>query len=335
MKLAIHHREGSFSNRWISYCKSNDIAYKIVNVYDTGIIENLKDCDAFIWHHHHGSFEDKLVAKPLLYALEHAGVKVFPDFKTAWHFDNKVAQKYLLEVLDAPRINSYVFFKKEAAIEWANKTIYPKVFKLKGGAGSANVKLVHSKNQSINLINTAFGKGFKQFDGKTYFLDNLKKYISGKKSLKHVLKAFGRMFVSTEFSKVAGRERGYVYFQDFIANNDSDIRVIVIDGKAFALKRMVRKGDFRASGSGEIRYSIDEIDIRCIKIAFDTNKKLNSQCIAFDFVFDTEGNPLIVEISFGFSVSVYDQCEGYWTEDMRFFKEQFNPQAWMIESLIR
>jgi glutathione synthase/RimK-type ligase-like ATP-grasp enzyme len=334
MKLAIHHREGSFSDRWIAYCKSNDIAYKIVNAYGTDIIENLKDCDALMWHHHHGSFQDELLAKPILYALEHAGVKVFPDFKTAWHFDNKVAQKYLFEFLDAPHITSYVFYNKKAAIEWANKTIFPKVFKLKGGAGSANVQLVHGKNQSVKLINTAFGKGFKQFDGKAYFIDNLKKYNSGKKSLKQVMKAFGRMFVSTEFSKVSGRERGYIYFQDFVPNNDSDIRVIVIDGKAFGLKRMVRKGDFRASGSGEIRYSIDEIDTRCIQIAFETNKKLNSQCIAFDFVFDTDRNPLIVEISFGFSVPAYDQCEGYWTEDMQFIEEEFNPQAWMVESLI-
>src|SRR5690606_25942573 len=145
MKIAIHHRPGSFSDRWIEYCKQQGIEYKIVNCYDSNIIEQLKDCDALMWHHHHGNVKDVIAADKILFALEHAGVKVFPDFKTSWHFDDKVAQKYLLEAIGAPMVPSYVFYDKKEAIEWANKTTYPKVFKLKGGAGSANVKLVRTK----------------------------------------------------------------------------------------------------------------------------------------------------------------------------------------------
>src|SRR5690554_5242133 len=193
MKIAIHQKEGSFSERWIEYCKKASIDYKIVNCFDSDIINQLKDCDVLMWHHHHGHYKDVITAKRILFALEHAGVKVFPDFKTSWHFDDKVAQKYLLEAIGAPLVPSYVFYDKKEAIEWANKTTYPKVFKLKGGAGSANVRLVKSKLECLSLINKAFGRGFKQFDGKNYFLDTIKKYKSGTKSFKQVVKAFGRM----------------------------------------------------------------------------------------------------------------------------------------------
>ena len=91
-----------------------------------------------------------------------------------------------------------------------------------------------------------------------------------------------------------------------------DIRVIVIGDRAFALKRMVRKGDFRASGSGEMKFEKEEFDERCIEISFKTSKKLNAQCLAYDFVFDSQNNPLIVEISYGFSIEAYDACPGYW-----------------------
>src|SRR5690606_7285208 len=121
--------------------------------------------------------------KKILFALEHSGVKVFPDFWTAWHFDDKVAQKYLLEAIGAPLVPSYVFYDKIQALEWAEKTSYPKVFKLRGGAGSANVKLVKTKSQCIKLIKKSFGKGFSQFNGKTYFIDMVKKYKYGSKSL--------------------------------------------------------------------------------------------------------------------------------------------------------
>src|SRR5690606_25188482 len=132
------------SERWIEYCKKENIDYKLVNAFDNDIIQQLADCDGFMWHHHHGDFKDVLAAKKIHFALEHAGIKVFPDFKTAWHFDDKVAQKYLLEAIEAPLVPSYVFYDKKTALEWAEKTSYPKVFKLKGGAGATNVKLVKS-----------------------------------------------------------------------------------------------------------------------------------------------------------------------------------------------
>lgn len=334
MKIAIHHRKNSFSERWIAYCENNNIDYKIVNVFDSDIIQQVQGCNVFMWHHHHNNFKDVLTAKRVLFALEHSNIKVFPDFNTAWHFDDKVAQKYLLEGIDAPLVPSYVFYDKKEALDWANQTTYPKVFKLKGGAGSANVKLVTSKSECIKLINKAFGKGFKQFDGKAYFLDTIKKYKSGTKSLKQVAKAFGRMFISTEYAKNIPPERGYAYFQEFIPNNDSDIRIIIVGNKAFGLKRMVRKGDFRASGSGAINYSVVDIDDKCVDIAFQVNKKIKSQSIAFDFVFDENNNPLIVEISYAYSTSAYDKCEGYWTEDLQFHKGSFIPQAWMVEDVL-
>jgi len=46
MKIAIHHTIGSFSDRWIDYCKINSIDYKLVNCYDSDIIFQLSDCDA-------------------------------------------------------------------------------------------------------------------------------------------------------------------------------------------------------------------------------------------------------------------------------------------------
>src|SRR5699024_3361924 len=118
MKLAIHDRPGSFSDRWIAYCEKRDVSYKKVNCFDSNIIAQLADCDALLWHHHQTMFKDTITAKRILFALEQAGVKVFPDFNTGWHFDDKVAQKYLLEAIDAPLVPSYVFYDKQKALQW-------------------------------------------------------------------------------------------------------------------------------------------------------------------------------------------------------------------------
>lgn len=335
MKIAIHDNPNSFSERWIEYCKKENIDYKLVNAFDSNIIQQLSDSDALIWHHHHGNFKDVSAAKKILFSLEHAGIQVFPNFKTAWHFDDKVAQKYLLEAIEAPLVPSYVFYDKKTALEWAEKTSYPKVFKLKGGAGATNVKLVKSYSQAVNLINQAFGRGFAQFNRLGYLKERFSKFKNGKDTFVGVLKGIARLFIVPEFAKQQPPERGYVYFQEFLPNNSSDTRVIVINDKVFAIKRIVRANDFRASGSGDIDYDFQNIDKKCLKIAFDVHKKLGSQCTAFDFIFDENGNPLIVEISYGFSIKAYDNCPGYWDYELKWKQGNFNPQQWMIEGLIK
>lgn len=330
MKIAIHHAPGSFSTRWIDYCESAGIPFKIVDCYSSDIIRELEDCDALYWHFYHASLKDSLFAKSLLNAVAASGKFVFPDFPSYWHFDDKVAQKYLLEAVGAPVVPSYVFFSKEDAVEWLRTAPLPLVFKLRGGAGSQNVRLVETRSNAMRLVDTAFGRGFKQYSAIGVLKDRYRKFREGRDSLLGVLKALIRVVISTPYARARGREKGYVYFQEFIPNNDSDIRVIVIDRKAFAIKRLVRKSDFRASGSGKLLYDRELFREDIIKLAFSLSARLKARCVAFDFVLQNNC-PLVVEISYGFSPEAYDQCPGYWDADMNWHQGVFNPQAWMID----
>lgn len=334
MKIAIHQWKGSFSDRWIAYCEKHQIEYKIVNAYDNDIIQQLSDCDAFLWHHGHGIYQDVLFAKQLLYSLQTVGIKVFPDFYTCWHFDDKVGQKYLLEAVNAPFVPSYIFYSKADAYKWIENATFPKVFKLRSGAGSSNVKLVKNKREAYKFVNKAFGKGFPPYDRMHSLKDRIKKWRGGKDSFEGVCKSFYRLLFPPKFTKMLATEKGYVYFQDFIKNDGYDIRVIVIGNKAFAIKRIVRKNDFRASGSGDIHYRMEDIPTQCVSLSFEVAKKIKAQCIGFDYVIDLNGNAFIVEISYGFVVHGYDSCPGYWTDDLTWHQGSFNPQEWMMEDLI-
>ncbi len=335
MKIAIVNKKGGFSDRWIDYCKKNKIDYKIVNPYDFNIMDQIADCDAFMWHHSHTDYKDALFAKQLLYAVEQTGKAVFPNFRTTWHFDDKVGEKYLLESIGAPMVPTFVFYDKAAAIEWVNKEKFPKVFKLRGGAGSENVKLIKTRREAHKLVAKAFAKGFSQYDGWSSLKERYGKWKNGRAPFIHVIKGIVRLAIPTNYAKMHPREKGYVYFQEFIPQNKYDIRVIVTGDKAFAIKRLVREGDFRASGSGNIHYAKEEIDERTVRIAFDVNRKLKSQSLALDFVFDTSNNPLIVEMSYGYAVSAYDLCPGYWSEDMQWHEGRFTPQDWQIEEIVK
>ena len=338
IKVAIHHRENSFSERWIEYCQANSIDYIIVDCFDTDIIENLKKEKAthLMWHFHHASSQDIQVSGYVFNALESLGIKTFPNHNTRWHFDDKVAQKYLFESLDIPCARNRVFYSKDKASQFINNTSYPIVSKLRRGAGSTNVKLIYNSEEGKEVIDLMFDKGVVSTHKP---LGNLDQKVRIAKKIKNPVKLMSKVYThfkkTNKERKLANIEKGYVYFQEFMPNNDFDTRIIVVGDKAFGIRRFNKENDFRASGSGKIDYSSDVIDEIFVKTAFIATKKIGAQCLAFDFVYDEDKNPKIIEICYAFSMKAYDDCEGYWDDKLNFYKEKFNPQFFMIENLLK
>lgn len=330
--IAIHERTGSFSDNWVRYCEENHIPYKVVNCYDNDIMEQLKDCKALMWHFDHLNYKDTLISKQLILAFEQAGLKTFPNSRTSWHFDDKIAQKYLLESIDAPLVRSYVFFDRRTAINWAKTCDYPKVFKLRGGAGGSNVRLVESYKRNLKLISKAFSCGFSRYNSIHALTESTRFANRRSGSMNKMLKSAARVIVPSVNVAMANREKGYVYYQDFIPNNESDTRVIVIGDKAYGMQRLVRKNDFRASGSDNFTY--DAINEDTLKIAFETSSKLRLQSVAFDFIYSPSGQPLIVEMSYVYGTKGSSRCPGYWDRDLRFHRGEFDPTGWMVEQLL-
>lgn len=335
-RIAIHHYANDFSERWIEYCKNNNLEYVLVDCYKNDIIDVMKNFDLLLWSWNLSHFESLQFAREVIYALEKMGKTVFPSLQTSLLYDNKVGQKYLLEAIDAPMVPSYVFYEKKEALEWVDNTIFPVVFKLSGGAAAMNVSLCESKNQAVGLINQAFGKGFSPVNRTALFRDKLRlfKISPSKKSLLSLLKATGRLFIRTEKEKLMSRDKGYVYFQEFQPDNSYDMRITITGDKATGLKRPCRENDFRASGSLNRIYDKDQIDIRAIKIAFDISRKLGFQSMSYDFILDKNSEPIVVEMSYHFPLTAYDDCEGYWDQDLNWYAGRINPQQMIIESLL-
>jgi glutathione synthase/RimK-type ligase-like ATP-grasp enzyme len=287
-----------------------------------------------MWHFSQNSPKAILFANQLLYSVEASGRRVFPDFHTVWHFDDKLGQKYLLEAIGAPLPPSWIFYDKHEALKWAKKAEFPKIFKLRGGAGSQNVRLVHTWNEACKLIHKAFGRGFSPYYAKGSLKERWRLYRLDKTNFRDLLEGVARFVLPPPYALVRGREKGYIYFQKYIEGNDHDIRVIVIGNKAYAIKRLVRDGDFRASGSGKILYDKHLFDEKTIKLSFDLAQKLQTQCVAFDYVHD-KNKPLVVEISYGFSPKGYDPCPGYWDKDLIWHEGKFSPYGWMVEDLLK
>lgn len=336
MKIAIHKKKGTFSEVWIPYCEKENIPYKIVCCHDSDIISQLDDCDGLLWNWDLNSYRAALNARQIIQSLTYKGIKVYPDINTSWHYDDKVGQKYLLEAINAPIVNSYVFYTKKEALDWIGKATFPKVFKLRAGAGSLNVKLAKTKRQAKKLTNKAFGKGFPNLDSIAGFKERIWIWRRDKSriALINVLKGIARLFMPNELAKFSPNEKGYIYFQDFAPDNNYDTRLIVIGNRCIGLRRFCRDGDFRASGSGKWDYNPELINKDAIKIAFKVAKKIQAQSLAFDFIMENQ-MPKIIEISYCFPLRANEKAPGYWDENLNWHDAKIIAEEIIIEDFIK
>jgi glutathione synthase/RimK-type ligase-like ATP-grasp enzyme len=333
--LAIHDRKSSYSDRWIAYCDQHAIPYRLVNCLKSDIINELASSDALLWNWYHADPREQLVARNVIMAAEAMGLTVFPNTATCWHFDDKIAQKYLLEAIGAPLVPTYLFYSLDGALEWINAASYPKVFKLRKGAGSSNVKLVRSAREASTLARRAFSTGFSPVPH--YGQDAVKRYRAARNrgDLLNAIKRVPEVLANIRNSKrLMGLEKGYVYFQEFIPDNKFDTRVTVIGNRAFAFTRNVRPGDFRASGSGDIVYELGRIHQRCVEIAFEVTHKAQSQSMAFDFVMTESRQPLIVEVSYCYNAQAVYSCPGHWDVKLNWHEGHVWPQDAILVDLL-
>jgi glutathione synthase/RimK-type ligase-like ATP-grasp enzyme len=334
MKIAIHHRKNSFSVKWIEYCNKNNIKYSIVNCRDNDILEKLKSFDGLMWH---WGPDEAHYAVPLTISLEKLGIKVFPDFNTCWHFDNKIAEKYILDTCNIKQVPTYIFYDKKSALNWINNSTFPKVFKLRNGASSTNVKLVKTKKQAKRIVKKAFSSGFHSNDRLSILKNQIWKFKRDKtfRRFLGIINGLRILLMGSNSENILAKEKGYVYFQEFLPNNDFDTRVQVIGNRAFFVRRFNRTGDFKASGSGKLKFDPNIIDVNLLKMSFALAAELKTNSLASDYLYNDKEEPNIVEISYGFPISnFYENCQGYWTPDLKWHDEKVQPEIFIIEDFI-
>jgi len=342
VKVAIHRDTDSppdYPERWACCLERASVEVRWVNLRRPDAIDQVRDCHGVMWHWEYLPHE-RQVAPNILHAIEaYLGIPVFPDHCTCWHYDDKVAQYYVLQALEIPMPRTWVFWDREPARQWAHGTTYPKVFKLKTGSSSSNVHLVRSEADALELIDLMFGPGTYPRGFRTVVpgLDLLPEKRSPLQA------AAARLAQLSQLERLPLHERGrhwwqpeknYVYFQDFVPDNAGDTRIVVIGRRAFGLSRANRSGDFRASGSKLFDWDPRRIDPACIRLAYRISSALDAQSMAYDFLVDPGGRPVVTEMSYTYLDWPLAQCDGYWDPDLVWVAGRMWPQAAQVEDFI-
>lgn len=215
--------------------------------------------DGLIWRAKHDPYIRDLAKRIIYFFNRELKIKTFPDWKSYWYYDDKVAQTMIFKKFGIPTPKNNVFFNKEEAFTFAEKTEYPIVSKASSGAGSANVRLIKNRRQAKTLIKKAFGKGIK-----TFFAEDL--------------------------------QRKYVYFQEFLKYNSIDYRVVCYKNERVAGYARIANKDGFASGSGI--YNLEEPPADLIEFVYNTHVKLGNKLVmAYDVMKNNNNKWVITEMS--------------------------------------
>ena len=98
----------SWSHAWLDYCQDKNIPHCLIDWREYNAYKKLVKYDIVLWHISHYSHEEMIFARNILNSLKAAGCRVYPDNSDADHFDDKIAQSYLLDALGLPTPTNYV-----------------------------------------------------------------------------------------------------------------------------------------------------------------------------------------------------------------------------------
>lgn len=293
------------SPRWAEGIQRAGHVVKWVDVRREDILEQVRNCQGFMWRWAHFGGMCR-VARRLLPVLEkEMGLVVYPDQNTCWHYDDKIAQAYLLQAAGIPVPKTWIWFDADAARPWATGTRYPLVLKLSTGAGSSNVRMIHNAKEAIRWIDRLFCFRLTSLDERQ-FQPWRSRALAGAVA-RTLLHGSGAALADDGYDP----QSGYAFFQEFLPDNAFDTRVTVIGKRAFAYRRFNRPGDFRASGSGQIDWDAKAVDLRAVRLAFQVCSLMRMQSCAIDALRSGD-QPVVGEISYTYASWAVRACPGHW-----------------------
>jgi len=322
------------SPRWMAALQEAGHQVRWIDVRRPDILEQLKGCHGFMWRWNHSRGMSRIARRLLPVIERELKLPIYPDQKTCWHYDDKIAQYYLLKSLNLPVPETWVWFDRISALSWAETTRYPTVLKLATGAGSSNVVLARSPHEARQWIERLFSRRLTSLDVGQFALVPWEKRLRA--AVRYIVKGRRDVFSDDGYEP----QSGYVLFQEFLKNNAFDTRVTVIGKRAFAFRRYNRPNDFRASGSGDFSVTPDAIDERMIRLAFQVATRIMSQSCAIDGLYRGE-EPLIGEISYTYVSWAVHECPGHWelvgdplTGSLRWHPGNMWPEEAQIEDFL-
>lgn len=258
--------------RWTKYrrfLETNGFDHDYLDIHAQDWIEKARRFDAVI-----GLASNEITCleeiRSKYYFLEtYLGKRCYPSAAQALLYEDKSLEAHIAEVCGLPFAKPYISHDEKDALIMLESARYPLVSKIDHSSGSVGVELVKTPRRARRIVRQAFSRN-------------------------------GRRTHVPWF-----RQKGYVYFQEYIPNDGYDVRVIMVGQRAFGYYRKVLSGDFRASGMDAVeKRALPE---EAIRIARKVQRSIRTPQLVVDMVHGLDGRYAIIEFSIVCQVQTPEQ----------------------------
>ncbi len=227
--------------------------------------------------------------KDLFYLIKERCLLV-PNYDFIMAYENKGFQEIYRKLHDFGNLAGDYRFDLEDRFRK-----FPYVLKTITGAGSSGVYLVKSENDLRKIRRSISPIGL------------IRRFILFMRKLK----LDNEQYIAYSYS-YKGLYRHAV--QEFIPNLECDYKVLIFGERFFSLKRYVRKGDFRASGSGNFDFSAPTPD-HVLDFAASIAAKLDAPQLSLDIADSGDACHLIEYQALNFGPTTLTLSKGYYRRE--------------------
>ena len=330
MLIAIHRGADSqddHADGWAECLKARGADVRWIDLTAQDALHQVQGCDGVLWRWNHPSDQHKVCR--IIDVIElYLGLPVFPNHSSYLYHRDKLAQYHLFQAAGVPMPQTWIFWDKQKAIEWALQTDYPKIFKSSSGISGLDVVLLSSFQEARGLIERMFGQGIYSGQIEHHLKEGRPRNWPKLRALAGRYKAAARYLSLGLPPSRQCPEQGYVYFQELVPGNDYKTWIRVIGDRAFGILRFNRPNDFR-SYSDKYDDNPSHVDLRCVEIAFDISERLGFPIMGYDFLLN-RGEPVVLETTMQYPET---RC-GYWKRNLEWVSEPISPQEALVEAFL-
>jgi glutathione synthase/RimK-type ligase-like ATP-grasp enzyme len=279
----------------------NNIPYSIFSIHRSDWIEEAKRFSLVIFRPDVSPWALQEARTKIDFLEKKLHISCFPSSEEIWSYEDKIRLAYLYRQLRIPHVPTFISHSKEESLAYSQACRYPLVSKINTGSASRGVRLIRSPREARKFIRKVFAEGVP-----TYWPGH--------------------------------HQKDYVYFQPLIRHKGYDLRVIIVGDKAFGYYKLVKKGDFRASGSMFIQKSA--LPKQAIERAYRIKQQLKHTFLAVDFLEQQDtGEFLVLEASvfvdiYTASQAIVQGIPGYYLLRQHPFRMEFVPGKIWLQELV-
>ncbi|MCB9911375.1 MAG: hypothetical protein H6827_00115 [Planctomycetes bacterium] len=162
LTLGIIKEFDEYHKWYISACRELRVSYRLIDVSDQDWIARVRDsgCRAFlVWPSVSRRAWREMFDERLWFMEHRLGLQVYPTYRETWLYENKRRVHDWLVWRQVPHPQTWVFFQREPAEDFAGGCPLPVVVKTNLGASHSGVWIVRRRGELRRCVRRAFGTG--------------------------------------------------------------------------------------------------------------------------------------------------------------------------------